>query len=491
MSGKPAAPPAERSSAFEGAVLEGGAGRAPTSLADAGRIAEAEKLYAQGVALHRARKFDEAAKLYDRALKLNPHMPHGYNNLGVLLRTQRKYAAAIAVYQQGLRADADNAGLYSNLGNALKDAGRFDEAVAAHRRAVTLAPTSPESLNNLAIALKAAGRFREALDGFEQVVALKPSHVEAQWDRALLLLHHGDFARGFPAYESRWRLRDVKVPAFEQPRWDGTPFPGKTILLFGEQGFGDTIQFVRYAARVKALGGTVLVECRHGLGGLFEETAGVDRVFERGSGQPAFDLQCPLMSLPAVMGTDAATIPAEVPYLQVSAAAIAKARARLGSTGKAFRIGIVWAGSPTHKNDHNRSVALEPFLRLLEVPGTRLFSLQKGPARGQLTALGLDSVVTDLDAAIGDFTDTAAFVCALDLVVTVDSVVAHLAGALGRPAWVMVPLVPDWRWMEGIAHSPWYPSLRLFRQPGHGNWAAVVGDIVAALNQAVAPTSGI
>ncbi len=289
---------------------------------------------------------------------------------------------------------------------------------------------------------------------------------------------------GWPAYEARWRCKQTTpVPAFTQPRWDGTPLDGRTILLYGEQGMGDTIQFIRYVPRVKEGGGRVLVQCQNALLHLLSRTPGIDGLVGWGAAPPAFDVWMPLMSLPALFGTTVETIPAELPYVSIEPALIAHWRRQLAAL-PGFRVGIVWQGSPRHPWDRHRSAPLTAFAPLAEVPGVCLVSLQKGPGSNQLTDRpGGFPVVSlgDLQDTAGPFTDTAAIIANLDLVVTIDSAVAHLAGALGAPVWLALQRSSDWRWPLDRSDSPWYPTARLFRQTTLGDWAPVFRAMADAL----------
>jgi len=462
--------------------------------------------------LRAAGEADEAAALYRRALAAQPGHAGALNNLGLLLHDKGDYAGAAERFRQALASDDSQPLPHNNLGNALMKTGAVEDAAACYRRAVALDGAYRDGWRNLSVALqeldrpdealgpaqRAAGldpenaelqlnlgtllfklgRTADAAAALERAVALRPDYPEARWNRAQSLLLAGNFRDGWAEYE--WRLRCPGLNAygrsFEVPRWDGGALDGRRILVHAEQGFGDTLQFVRFLPLVKARGGHVILECQPALTRLLEGVAGADEVVPAGRKLPAFDCTVPLLSLPYLFGIDEAAIPA-APYLRAPAPPLLELPA-----GENRRIGLVWAGRPSHANDRNRSIPLERFRPLLGVAGCDFFSLQLGPAREQIAAGGMTGRIADLADALSDFAATAAAVAQLDLVIAVDTAVAHLAGALGRPVWLLLPYVPDWRWMLNRADSPWYPAMRLFRQPAPGDWGGVFGEVGAALD---------
>jgi hypothetical protein len=341
-----------------------------------------------------------------------------------------------------------------------------------------------EAHNSLGSALSAWGQIEDALAHYEIAIALKPDYVDAHWNRALVRLLQGDYERGWPDYEWRWRCRHWQRPNFAQPVWEGGSLEGKTILLYAEQGLGDTLQFIRYAPIVQARGARVILQCQAMLIPLLSRCAGLDEIVPLGSPPPAFDVWAALMTLPALVGTTLETIPAHVPYLRADPALAEHWRRQL-STIDGFKVGIAWQGSTTHAWDRHRSVPLAAFEPLAQVPGVRLISLQKGAAVQQIHELAGRFAVIDLgeqvDRTAGAFMDTAAILQSLDLVVSVDTAVAHLAGGLNVALWLALHHTPDWRWLRGRQDSPWYPSARLFRQPAPGDWAAVFAQMAEAL----------
>lgn len=443
-----------------------------------------------GFALGEQNRLEEARGWYEQALKLRPDQPEVHHNLGNALRELGRREEAVACYNEAIRLRPDYAKAFVNRGVALIALGRIDEALADLERGAALRPDLADAQNSLGSALTLQHRFDEAMASLERALTLSPGHPEAEWNRSILWLLLGDHARGWPAFEWRWRCRaNVPLPAFTQPRWDGSPLNGRTILLYGEQGLGDAIQFVRYAAMVKARGGRVIAHVQGPLAGVLARTPGIDRVVPQGGDVPPFDVWSPLMSLPALFGTTVETVPAAVPYVHADPGLTAHWRRQLAGP-RGLRVGIVWQGNPKHAWDRHRSVALERFEPLAGVEGARLISLQKGPGAEQLAAVGERFAVMNLgeqlDEATGPFMDTAAVLANLDLVITVDSAVAHLAGAMGVPTWVALSYTPDWRWLLGRTDTPWYPTMRLFRQRRFGDWDGVFAVMTETLRHEVA-----
>jgi len=448
---------------------------------------KAQAIFQQALKLHASDKLAETIPLYNQVIAIDPFHQGALNNLGVTLRRLQRFQEAVACYRRALDHDPKNAQALSNLGNALKDLHRLDEAIATLRRAESLKPKDAGIVYNLGIAQKDAGRIDEALETYHRALALRPGDPDIEWDIALAYLTKPNFAKGWPAYEARWKLKDNVPRTFPQPRWDGTPLAGKRILLTSEQGFGDTLQFARFIPQVKALGGTVILEAREPLARLLRSVEGVDAIALRERPLPAFDTHIPLLSLPMLFGTDLKSLPRNVPYLAPPAGLDAKFAPLLARAGRRLKVGLVWSGSVTFRNNRNRATALENFLTLLEVPGVTFFSLQKGPPVEELRACGCRNLILDADPLLGDFADTAALVNQLDLVIMTDSSVAHLTGALGRPVWTLLCYAADWRWLQKREDSPWYPSMRLFRQSEPGRWDDVFAKVKEALARLAAP----
>lgn len=447
------------------------------------REREAVRLFRLAAQSHRDGDLPAAIESYGKSLLLNPKQPDVYNNMGVALRAQGKLEAAVACYRRALVLKPNNAGVYSNMGNALRELGRLEVAQASHQQAVRLSPRSTEAYYNLGLVLRDLGQTDAALSCLDKALALDDTHVDCRWDRALTLLEMGRLKEGFDAYESRWQLDRSPAREFDQPRWDGAELGGKTVLVHHEQGFGDMIQFARYLKMIKARGGNVVVEVQPELARLMGTVEGVDKVINRGQTLPKFDFYIPMMSLPTVFDTDADSVPADVPYVSAVDAGAVQLPPVMG---KIKRVGIAWAGRATHRNDKNRSAGFRHFIEILGLPGISVFSLQKGPAAADTAEFGCEALVSDLGGRVRDFADSAAVLNQLDLVITVDTALAHLAGAMNVPVWVAVPFAPDWRWMRGTDTSPWYPSMRLFRQKRPGNWDGVFSDIRRALRDEIA-----
>jgi tetratricopeptide (TPR) repeat protein len=444
-----------------------------------------------GNALRELGDREGAAASYRCAVHLKPDYALAHNNLGNILRELGRPEEAEESCRLAVRLSPDFAEAHDNLGNALRDQGRLEEAIASYRRALCLKPDSALSCNNLGNALREMGRLDEAAASFEGAIRLRPDYAEAHATLAMLRLLAGDFERGWPGYEWRFRTwgpryRDGAFPSNPSRRllWDGSPLEGRTILLHAEQGLGDTIQFVRFATMVHERGGVVILECQPGLRTLLAGCPGVDRVVAPGEPRPEFAVHAPLLSLPGILGTTMDTIPAPVPYLRAEDSRVARWRRELGGL-PGFRVGIVWGGNPEHRNDRRRSIPPDRFVPLAETVGVRLVGLQKGPGAERWDETGRRPPILDLGGRLEDFADTAAVLANLDLLISCDTAVVHLAGALGVPAWVALPSDPDWRWLLGRDDSPWYPSLRLFRQDRPGDWAGVFERIAVALRGAL------
>jgi len=448
-----------------------------------------------GVALARLGRLPEAEDSLRLAVAADERNPAAHCNLGALLRERGRLDPALHHLKQALRLDPAMIDARLNLGAVQHDRGRYEEALRCYRTVLASRPDHPAALLNLATVLKDLGQIDAALPLFRQVLARQPDYGEAHWNLATALLVAGRLEEGWPEFEWRWRRAGLVPPRFDRPRWTGAPLDGRTILLHAEQGRGDTLQFVRYAPLVAAKGGRVILRCQPELVSLLARADGVSQVIAHEQPLPAFDCHLPLLSLPAIFATTLATIPAagpdSAPYLRPDPARVARWRARLdqrladappgGPPGlpRPFRIGLVWAGTPTHRNDHNRSLPPAALAPLLTRTDVAWLALQVGPRASELEAseLGAGNVIT-LGPELGDFDDTAAVLTLLDRVVTVDTATAHLAGALGVPALVLLPFAPDWRWLLGRADSPWYPSLTLCRQHKPGDWEGVIAKIM-------------
>jgi tetratricopeptide (TPR) repeat protein len=417
------------------------------------------------------------------ALRLKRNCAEACQVLGHVLSDMGRPDEAIEAYRDALRHKPDLPDLYNNLGLALRLANRPDEAAEALREAVRRTPHDVQAQGNLAGILKELGRLPEAEACYRAALRAEPEDATLHFNLGLALLLSGQLADGWQEYEWRFRAGAARVPPTDRPRWNGEPLKGRTLLIRAEQGMGDTIQFCRHLPSA-ARDGSVIFEVQPGLRRLISTLPGITRLITVGEPVPSFDLFCPLLSLP-LLGSQTP----EVPYLAAEPERIARWRSRLGSNG--YRIGIAWQGNPASLAEKGRSVPLQHFLPLTQTPGVRLISLQKHHGLEQLDALPagarIEMLGDDLDGGPDAFVDTAAVMQNLDLVVTSDTSVAHLAGALGRPVWVALQHVPDWRWQLESDRSAWYPTMRLFRQSRRGDWDGVFARIAENLAGLLAP----
>lgn len=430
----------------------------------------------------------EALDTFDRALALMPDFAPCWNNRACLLRDMGRTDEALANLDHALALQPNYAIAWSNRGNVLSDMSRPQEAERSYRRALELAPAFAEAWNNLGLTQIDLSQHEDALSSYERALALDPASVETHWNQSLCLLQTGRFEAGWQKYERRWERTRIKADrrSFAQPLWLGDfPIDGKTILLHVEQGLGDTLQFCRYATLVSKLGAKVVLEVPPPLMRLMATLDGIDQLIEAGQPLPPFDCHCPLLSLPLAFRTDEASIPSATPYLFADAEATRAWRERIDAQAHALadhrlKVGLVWAGenrshvAELRKIDGRRSIAFERFAPVLDVPSVRFFSLQKGAAASQLSGSELGGRVVDYTPELHDFADTAALVANLDLVISVDTSTAHLAGALDKPVWILNRLDSCWRWLLERSDTPWYRSARLFRQPALGDWDSVM-----------------
>jgi tetratricopeptide (TPR) repeat protein len=464
----------------------GQAGEAEAVIRDALRLAPgyAAAHYALGNLLNSRGERAEAVACYRAALGHKPDYGEACNNLGLALNEMGRPAEAVIILCQAVRLRPQAAEAHNNLALALADLGRFAEAEAAYHEALRLQPRYAEAHTNLGNTYKEQGRTDEALACYQFALWLQPEAASTHWNRALALLQAGDFERGWAEYEWRWRRPKSRPRRFPQPAWDGTPLAGRTLLIFMEQGLGDMLQFIRYAALAQQTGGQVVVECPGFLVPLFSRCWGIDQLVAEGQPLPAFDVHAPLLSLPHLVKTTLETVPADVPYLFADPERVEHWRPQLEPV-REYKVGVAWQGNPHHQWDRHRSFPLAQLAPLARLPGVRLYSLHKGPGTEQLRSAPFAVTVLseDLDAAGGGFVDTAAILKHLDLVVTADTALAHLAGSLGAPVWVALAAIADWRWLLGREDNPWYPTLRLFRQTRLGDWEGVFVRMAAALQE--------
>lgn len=472
----------EREGDLDGAVDVAGeaATLAPTSV---------DAMLRLGAALRAAGKLDVARDAVSHALALGPGRVDVMLTLAMTCRDLGESAEARRLYEAVLAVMPRLPVALVNFGELCLAEGQCVEAVELLRRAIGEQPDSVAAWINLGAVLAQLGDHETAIACYDRALAIEPSHEVARLNRGTLLLVTGEWARGWADYESRF-TPSITQPRRQAPgpRWQGEPLAGRTLLVTSEQGLGDHLQFVRYAKPLADAGARVIVECPAAVESLLAAAPGVAGTIVRDAPFPAYDYHVPLLSIPLVLGTTEATIPGGVPYLAPPArepAHAAEIAARIDPPD-ALRVGVVWAGSPTHKNDRRRSVGVGVLRYLLDVPGTRLVALQKGPGIEQLQLLAppLRERLAEVGPLCDDFADTAWAIERLDLVLTVDTSVAHLAGAMGKPVWMIIPVDPDWRWLREREDSPWYPTMRIFRQPTHGDWGSVILRVREELERA-------
>jgi tetratricopeptide (TPR) repeat protein len=454
----------------------GAAGKAPAAAAESlsGKLAKA-------IALHQRGEPESALALYREVLEERPDNAVAQHFVGVIHYQRGEIAEALPLLERSAARQPSEPEFRNNLGLALLAADREADASIEFRAALALKPQHAVAWNNLGLALQAQNQLPGAIDAFRRAIALDALFVRARWNLALCLLLDRQFAEGWREYEARLAIPEFggSRRSLSGPTWNGDDISGRTLMLSVEQGLGDSVQFVRYARLIAQRGGRCVIRCPRMLAPLLETIPGVAAVSAEDEPAPRYDVHLPLLSAPRILGTTADTIPADVPYVSVSEAYRRAARAAIDRAG-APRIGLCWAGSPVNANDRNRSLALSALAPLLELPGIAWFSLQAGPAAAQLEAMPAARRVAPLPPET-PLIATAALVAELDLTITVDTAIAHLAGALAKPAWVLLPFAPDWRWQLDREDSPWYPTLRLFRQPRARDWTSVIERVRAAL----------
>jgi tetratricopeptide (TPR) repeat protein len=442
-----------------------------------------EALNNRSLALLDLRRPAEALASFDQALVIQPDYARALNNRGNTLQELKRPAEALASYDKALVSQPAYAEALYNRGIVLRDLHRPVEALASFDKALSINPDHIDALNNRGVVLRDLKRPLEALASYDRALSINPDYAETHSNRSCLRLLLGDFDRGWEEFEWRWRTPECAPwkRDFAEPFWLGEePLEGRTILLHAEQGFGDAVQFARYVPLVAARGAKVILEVPPPLTALLSRIEGASLVISRGEELPEFDCHCPLLSLPLAFKTRLETIPATIPYLSACEDRVIKWKQRLPES-RVRRIGIAWAGNPSFKGDQTRSIGLSGFSPLLSVPGLEFFGLQRDLRDGDRGILGNNSHVMHWGDAIEDFSDTAAIMSSLDLVISSDTSVAHLAGALGKPVWVLLQYVADWRWLLDRSDSPWYPTARLFRQPEIDDWDSVVARLAVEL----------
>jgi tetratricopeptide (TPR) repeat protein len=426
---------------------------------------EMDALWEEALNLHKLSHYDEAQKLYEKLLTIRPHA-HAYYNLGTIFQKQEKLEEAIEMYEKAIALHLNHPNVYYNLGVIFKAQNRYEEAAELYEKTIALSPDHANAYTNLGNIRKDQNRLEEAMALYEKAIALNPDNANALLNKSLILLARGDLLEGFALYEKRRTLR-----AFSKPAWKGeASLEGKTLLIYSEQGFGDTIQFCRYIEMVAKLGGTVIFEVAKPLLPLMRQLNGVSCFLEKGEALPPFDVHCSLLSLPFAFQTTIESIPSKENYLTADPQKVADWQKRLG--GAKPKIGLAWSGSETNKGDVYRSMPLETLLPYLP-ESFEYVCLQKEVRQSDRTALE-NSPIRFLGESLHDFSDTAAVCSLMDLVVSVDTSIAHLSAALGKKTVVLLPFASDWRWLLERNDSPWYPTIQLLRQEAMDDWESVL-----------------
>ena len=440
----------------------------------------------RGIALAGLERLDEALASLSRSLELAPDQPDVLDSRGILLCRLKRPAEALASFGRAIRLQPENGVLYNNRGNALTYLQRPQEAMASYREALARNPEDIDALNNLANAFNELDQPLDALAAYDAALALQPDHATSLWHKSLTLLALGRFAEGWPLYEARKHTPEPSLDLLaDQPLWLGDhDLTGKTLLINAEQGLGDTLQFCRLASLVKPICGRVILAVPEPVHALIETMDKGVEVVTEGQAIPPFDYHTPLLSLPLALGLTLETLPPSAPYLNAPDAATTRWRSILPPATRP-RIGLAWSGRAAHKNDYNRSMPLATILPLLEADAD-WFCLQTEIAESDRALLAASGRITVLADRLQDFSDTAAAIAAMDLVISVDTSVAHLAGAMGKPVWILLPRHADWRWLRERTDSPWYASARLFRQRVFADWPGVIADVGQALKTQLA-----
>jgi tetratricopeptide (TPR) repeat protein len=450
-------------------------------------ISPAAATHAVAIELLKAGKVEESIPRFHEALALEPDMAPAWANLGIALRKIGKFEASAICGTRAIALAQQNPFFLANYGNCLVDLDRFDEAYKAYQESIRLMPDDFTLRYNYGLALRDGMRLQEASVLLKDILKDHPDNFELRWDAALTQLQMGDFKNGWQAFEARFKrpVMDRERVYKTAPRWRGEDIKGKTLLVYEEQGFGDTILCSRYIPLIQARGGTIILECKPALHKLFSAIPGIKRLAEPGQVAEGFDYHVPMMSLPGIFGTDLSSIPPPV-SLYTSPALPPRVSQTLALGKGRLKVGIIWSGNVAFFNNRKRAVDVTRFLPLATIPGVQLYSLQKGPRENDLAACGGEGLIPLIGPALNDFSETAAALKQLDLVIMTDSSVAHLAGSLGVPVWNLLSHSPYWLYLTDREDSPWYPSMRLFRQPTAGDWESVFERVEGELGKIAA-----
>lgn len=460
------------------------------------------KAYIQCATIHMNKKeYHQALTLYQQALKHNPRSFDLYYRMGSVLRSLEQYHDAIAIFEKALDLNPTSTHAMLEIANTLHMVDNYERSLSFYQQALERNPSCNEALYNFGYTLKKCGDVHKARDYTEksiiihtQVIEQKPDYPLAHFSRSLSYLTLGNFEKGWPEYEWRWAAYNEKPKSFPQPTWSGQDLMGKRIFIYAEQGFGDTFQFIRYGKILKDMGAYVIAQTQHHLKTIIAQCPYLDEVVSDREPIPAFDYHCALMSIPMVVRTTIETVPNEIPYLHADHTLVSEWHQKL-STDKNFKIGICWQGNKQYRNVYlkkevaGKAMELSTFAPLASLPSVSLYSLQKINGTEQLDTLDntmhVHTFGADFDESNGRFMDTAAIIKNLDLVITIDTSICHLAAGLGTEVWVLLPFPADWRWMLETSTTPWYPNMRLFRQPNRGDWACVIKDVTTALQEKI------
>jgi Tfp pilus assembly protein PilF len=436
---------------------------------------DSQLLFLLGMILQKTGRNSEALKVLEKAAVLHPQSARIFNGLGFVHQSLKNPSRAVEFYGRAIELGLRAADTYYSMGNACHQMGLVEQAAGLFEKAVALAPRDKASWNNLGRCLNDMNRLEASIAAYDQSLTIDPQYSLARYGRALSLLAAGRLPEGFREY-NQWRSHGIKPREFPQPRWQGEPIPGKTLFLHAEQGFGDAILYARFLPRVRASAAKLILECRPELKTLFCHSGIADLVIAYGEEIPPFDFYNSQASLPGIFGVALDTIPNQVPYLTAASPATVPA-----APADSLKIGLVWAGNPSHHNDAARSMQLEQLLPLRQIRGVTFYSLQKPlPPRDEECFRSWPELV-DLSGDCPDFLATVAAVAQMDLVIAVDTAIAHLAGAMGKPVWTLLPLAPDWRWLLDRQDTPWYPTMRLFRQTQRNQWSSVISRVAEEL----------
>jgi hypothetical protein len=457
--------------------------KSKAAVADPATAPSFDELYARATAAMTSGNFAQALPLYDRAITLDPTHAEAHYKRANALRQLGRPEEAIASYDTAIELKPDYAFAYCNRGTVQRSLGLIDAAAASLDQAIACAPSDPLAHYNRGLVMQDLFRWDDAIASYDAAIAIDPDHADAQFNRALLALSLGDFATGWPGFEWRWanaaRLKVGDVRNFEQPLWLGdAPLAGQRLFIHSEQGLGDTLQFSRYATLCAAQGATVILEVQKPLLGVLADLKGPTQLQAKGAPPPPFDYHCPMMSLPLAFNTTPDTIPSAAHYLRADAKRIGDWQPLLGERQRP-RVGLVWSGNPDNMIDRQRSIPLADWIPHLP-PDIDYFCLQRDIRDTDQDALESSDIFL-FDDELMDFKGTAALCECMDLVLSVDTSLLHLSGALGKRTWLLLSYVPDWRWMRDREDTPWYPSVKLYRQPAPGDWNSVFAQIATDL----------